>query len=105
MYMLLLKMNLGVIVHLNIERYTCVWAALSECNVDPRLCKMTAGNEDNILHSIDPKAKTSSECKPRVDVLDHPITEITESGCVFTLRWDRKRQQSASPAIARKGDS
>jgi len=46
---------------------------------------MTAGDEDDILHTLDSITKIFSDLETIIDVLEHPFTKITTSDGVVTF--------------------
>jgi hypothetical protein len=62
---------------------------------------MTAGDKDDILHLLDPKANSIGKREAPVDILAYPHRKITESNGVEPSCRERKIQQGAFPG-ARK---
>jgi hypothetical protein len=46
---------------------------------------MTPGDEDDVLHTLDPITKILSDLETSIDVLEHPFTKITASDGVVTF--------------------
>jgi hypothetical protein len=46
---------------------------------------MTAGDKNNILHTLDATTKILSDLETSIDVLEHPFTKITASDGVVTF--------------------
>jgi hypothetical protein len=46
---------------------------------------MTSRNQNNIFHLFDAQSKSSSKDEPGIDVLDHPLTEISPRKGIVTL--------------------
>jgi len=86
----LLQTNAGIPGHLRYERYPCACPVLGEEDADPRSREMTPGDENDILHAVDPQAEIVGDLHAVVDVLDQPFTEIAPGDCVLAFCRERK---------------
>jgi hypothetical protein len=66
----LLQTDAGIPGRLRYERYPCACAVLGEEDTDPRSREMTPGDENDVLHAVDPQAEVVGDLHAVVDVLD-----------------------------------
>ena len=72
------------------ERYLCARPALREEDADPRAREVTPGDEDDVLHAVDPQAEIVGDLHAVVDVADEPFTEIATGDRILAFCRERE---------------
>jgi hypothetical protein len=85
-----LDINSTAVIDLEPECCLCIVFAAKESNIGPRSRVITASNQYNFFHLLDPQSKPSGEGEPTIDMLHDPRAKITLREGIFTSSLHRE---------------